>query len=327
MKTIKYVIFIIISLNFQVVLISQDDLDSVRIRQIAMEAVRDTITELKIATEKHVWETMVKSKIDSILLNPEVKSFDFVGGGDLNSIRQSGESTTAGNISLGLYYLREFHETKFFRDIEIDLALNIATTADSFMINGDPRSFGNYILNPINTRQSARLDFYSLFKDPEGEQNLRSIIIDGAFLRFYGSNSTWTFDQTPISTTAVHFKIGLFHEFLPDEVARKNNSSVMLGLAWSLRAIAGDMVANDKALLKEILNTEKSVYKGFDFVFGVKFNNIRGEFLLPLISNKGDLDIPGLTNSQFITQVRFIGGFPLGLNRSREIADEVKKFK
>ena len=65
--------------------------------------------------------------------------------------------------------------------------------------------------------------------------------------------------------------------------------------------------------------SNKSAYWGWDLVFGIKFNRIRAEFLVPFV-NKGDgMSIKGLTDIQFATQVRFVGGFPLGLNNaSRE---------
>ncbi len=264
---------------------------------------------------------------DTIIIgDSEMRVFNFVGGGDLNSIAQGDDQMTAGNISVGLYMLREFQQTRFIRDIEIDFAINVSTTTDEFSFD-NPRSFGNYILNPINTRQSARLDFYSLFKpayqkDDPSKEKLQSILIDGGFMRFYGSNSTWNNDGQFVSATALHFKVGIFHDFLPDDIGRSTNSSVMLGLAYGLRAITGDIRANDRQILQDIINTSKGTYWGLDVVFGVKFNNIRAEFIIPFVGKGGETSVPGLTDTQFITQIRFVGGFPLAIDRNQNISND-----
>ncbi len=266
--------------------------------------------------------TDIKEKQEFIEASEDIKKFDFVGGGDLNSVSNNGQESTAGNISLGLHMFRKFPKSKLIKDIEVDFGINVSSTVDSFVTSSqDVRSFGNYILNPINSRQSARLDFYSLFnpkmkKDKDGSQTdqetLLSLLFDGIFFRFYGSNSLWQIDNQSTHVTALHWKLGLFHELLPDAVARNSYSSVMVGIAGGQRAITGDIRAADSAMLESITGTTKGAYWGADLMFSVKFNNIRAEFIIPFI-NKGANSIRGLTDTQFISQVRFIGGFPLKL--------------
>lgn len=264
------------------------------------------------------------SLIKAILKSGDMRAFNFVGGGDLNSVAQNGENAKAGNISLGLYLLREYPENAWLKDLEIDFALNVASTVDSFNLENQ-KSLGNYILNPINTRQSARLDFYSLFypkfrkKNGRNKERLGSVLIDGAMMRFYASNANWVYKGESVSTTSLQFRLGIFHEFLPDEIARINNSSVMLGAAYGFRSITGDIRANDEALLKEITNTTKSTYWGLDLIFSVKFNNIRGEFVIPFVKKDKNNSILGLTDTQFYTQVRFVGGFPLSLKNEKQV--------
>ena len=114
-------------------------------------------------------DSLVNVRIDS-LLNKEkgIKYFEFVGGGDLNGISSEDQSLQAGNISFGIHMLREFEPgtTTFLQDLEVDFAMNVASSLDS--INGfglrDPL-FGSYILQPLNSEFSARLDLTSLFRN------------------------------------------------------------------------------------------------------------------------------------------------------------------
>ncbi len=114
-------------------------------------------------------DSLVNIRIDS-LLNKEkgIKYFEFVGGGDLNGISSEDQSLQAGNISFGIHMLREFEPgtTTFLQDLEVDFAMNVASSLDS--INGaglrDP-IFGSYILQPLNSEFSARLDLTSLFRN------------------------------------------------------------------------------------------------------------------------------------------------------------------
>lgn len=270
------------------------------------------------------------SPVDSRYADKDLKEFNFVGGGDLNSIGQSSGNAKAGNISLGLYMLREYPENSFLKDLEIDFALNVASTVDSFNLD-NKKSLGNYILNPINTSQSARLDFYSMFYPKyyktgkkKGKEKLLSVLIDGGFMRFYASNANWSYKGESVSTTSLQFRAGVFHEFLPDAVARLNNSSVMLGAAYGFRTITGDIRGNNERILEEVTGTTKSTYWGLDIVFSVKFNNIRGEFIIPFVKKYKDVSLAGLTDTQFYTQIRFIGGFPLQLKNSEALEKELK---
>jgi len=257
-----------------------------------------------------------------------LNSFDFVGGGDLNSLSNDGSQQNAGNISLGLHMIREFPDNDFFQNIEVDFGINISTTVDSFTIS-EPRSFGNYILNPINSRQSARLDFYTLFEPKhfkkghkkEGKETPLSVLFDGAFFRFYGSNARWDLNGVSEHVTAIHWKLGLLHEFLPDRVALNSNSSVMAGFAIGQRAVTGDIKRDDGAILEQLVGSTKGAYWGLDLVFSVKFNNIRAEFIVPFVDKYEDVTVRGLTDTQFLTQVRFIGGFPLQLSDETSLSE------
>jgi len=305
--------------------------DSTAIAQIAEKVIESELDSIQKAKEELQWELEKDSIIKTILGDSDIKAFNFVGGGDLNSISQNGGNATAGNISLGLHYIREFPENTIFSDIEVDFGINVSSTVDSFSFVNE-RSFGNYILNPINSRQSARLDFYSVFhdvrkKDSNGKRTGKyewySLLFDGAFFRFFGSNALWDFNGRQTHVTALHWKLGLFHELIPDRVARESNSSVLVGIAYGQRAITGD-IKDDLDLFEDLFGTRKTTYGGWDIVFSVKFNNIRAEFLIPIInSDDAGNSIRGLTDTQFITQVRFIGGFPLRLNSGQQLADKV----
>ena len=130
-----------------------------------------------LASFTFLYPQMTKGEVDSLfniridsLLNKEkgIKYFEFVGGGDLNGISSEDQSLQTGNISFGIHMLREFGPgtTTFLQDLEVDFAMNVASSLDS--INGaglrDP-IFGSYILQPLNSEFSARLDLTTFFRN------------------------------------------------------------------------------------------------------------------------------------------------------------------
>ena len=359
----------------------------------------------------------------------ELSTFEFVGGGDLSTLKNSADNETNGGISLGLYALRSYKlgRTSLLKDIEIDFALNVAATVDTVMqINGT--EFGSYILQPVNNRFSARLDFTTFFKNDvrnkkkkvrhavldlviikqkkqrafekakknrqltkkristiekqieqavsvENKAAIRqklltqqnaldslvqlvlvtkdsftmskidirdakqkakqkydlldvdnytafNKIVEGGYLKLYGDRSQWTRDSLKTkAATVIHLRTGVFHELLPNDVARENDISAKLGIGYSLRQVLGDISQRiDKNMpethLSEYIGTDKKTYHGIDFFFGLQFNRIKAEFIIPKVFS-GDVEIPGFTNTQFLVNVRFVGGFPLQVKKQQ----------
>ena len=247
----------------------------------------------------------------------EIQDLKFVGGGDFNTISQNEQNLNSANLSVGFYYRRNFRKdaTKLLRNIELDVGFNIASTSDTIVHVPGGRDFGNFILNPINQKQSARLDMYSFFKRPDsGFLKHVNNVVEGVFLRFYGSSNYLESADLSTNFTALHLKFGFFQEFMPNQLAQKENLSLMLGFAYTLRSIKGDIIQNDAADLIAITGSSKRNFNGLDMVFSAKLNDFRVEFIVPFIAS-GDTEIPGLTNTQFITQFRFIGGFNIGTAR------------
>lgn len=258
----------------------------------------------------------------------EILDLKFVGGGDFNTISNNSESTNTANLSLGFYLRREFSkgQTIILKDIELDIGFNIASTADTLYNRLGSRDFGNFILNPINQKQSARVDIYSHFKSGENSAlpDWFTRVIEGSFLRFYASNNvlvnSTAANNEDAQFTALNFKWGLFHEFMPNNVARKENISILLGFAYSMRGVYGDIVQNNKEELMAITDSTKNTFHGLDMVFSAKFNDFRVEFIVPFIHD-GGTEILGLTNTQFLTSFRFLGGFNIGSKSNPLVSD------
>jgi len=258
----------------------------------------------------------------------EIMDLKFVGGGDFNTISNNSESTNTANLSLGFYLRRQFskNETIILKDIELDIGFNIASTADTLYNRLGSRDFGNFILNPINQKQSARVDMYSHFKigDKAVLPKWFTRVVEGSFLRFYASNNVLVNSTAATNEdaqfTALNFKWGLFHEFMPNNVARKENISILLGFAYAMRGVYGDIIQNDKGALMAITNSTKNTFHGLDMVFSAKFNDFRVEFIVPFIHD-GGTEILGLTNTQFLTSFRFLGGFNIGSKSTPLVSD------
>ena len=150
------------------------------------------------------------------------------------------------------------------------------------------------------------------------------------FARFYGSSNFLSYPNAPTTGlkdsiesqfTALQFKLGLFHEFLPDPVAQEENLSLMLGIAYTYRSVLGDIIQNDAEKLRRIINTDgKHGFHGMDLVFTAKMKDFRVEFILPFVFSNNK-EVPGLTNTQFITSFRFLGGFDVGLKQEKKLHD------
>jgi hypothetical protein len=64
-----------------------------------------------------------------------------------------------------------------------------------------------------------------------------------------------------------------------------------------------------------LLGTRKKTFFGGEVVLSLRLKNIRAEASVPmLVPRAASQSVPGLTGTQFITTISFVGGFPLRIN-------------
>jgi hypothetical protein len=257
---------------------------------------------------------------------------DFVGTGDIQKSVSEGKDINA-NTGLGVIFDRYNDSTKIIQSIELESTINIATTADSInakIINNavdNQRSFGSYVLNPISARQSLFIHSNVYFGYPDNWFGKVAKVISGINFGLISSNNVWTYNGESKNVGVLLFKGGVFHEFIPDNyrLVGKGESeegrskySLHLGISYSYRGIFGDVRADKNGDFRnQILGSKELNYSGFEGNFGFRLNNLRADFQMPLLKSKGN-SVDGLTNTQFIFSIRFVGGFSLKINPGKK---------
>lgn len=278
---------------------------------------------------------------------------DFVGTGDIQKTISEGQDIQA-NTGIGIVYERvNDKEDRFFQSLELDAFINIFTTADT-LIGGftnsqldNRRSFSSYLLNPISSRQSTYINANYYFGYPRKIESAVDIMeekpknftwfgkmanyISGVNARFIASNSTWQYNSDTIrNIAALYARLGVFHEILPDnyrydESTGRTKYSCYIGVNYSFRGMFGDLSSAENELIREkFLGSKRKAFGGTELNFGFRLNNLRAEFQMPILPGKGNKAIEGLTNTQFLFSIKFVGGFGLKLN-SKEASGDRKK--
>ena len=263
---------------------------------------------------------------------------DFVGTANLQGNLNQANEELQGSAGLGViferYYLKDGQVGGFFESLDMEAYINVASSVDSLKAvtstSGEitnKRDFGSYILNPISSKQSVFINA-NLFFNPElnwQKGNWITKWISGANFRVNASNVLWNYESNDetigINASAINLRFGIFHEFIPNDKIRDENNrrkySVILGLNYTFRELAGDISSptNDPLRLS-FLGTTDTSYSGIEPSFGFRLNNIIAEFSMPMIGGESREDIDGLTDTQFLFSIRFVGGFSLKLNDS-----------
>lgn len=258
---------------------------------------------------------------------------DFVGTGNLQSSLSQGDDIQ-GSAGLGVIFERYNGQDILLQSFDMEGIINVAATVDTVKVKVEDqqitniRDFGGYVLNPFTTKQSlfvnANLYFnptYYKDKDPDKFLNTVFNVISGVNFRVISSNSVWEVDRDKNVSNlgVVSARAGIFHEFLPNNKIRDDKNrvkhSVILGVNYSYRGIFGDFSSDQNAeARREFLGTDRTHFRGLELNFGFRLNNIRAEFQMPFLSSNDDSSINGLTDTQFMFSIRFVGGFTLKLN-------------
>lgn len=254
---------------------------------------------------------------------------DFVGTGDIQKTVSEGQDIQA-NTGLGIIYERVNADTnRFFQSIELDAFINIFTTSDT--LNGNMssgsltnrRSFSSYVLNPISAKQSVYINANYYFGYPDNWfGRLTKNYVNGFNARFIASNNVWKYsDDTIRNVSALYARLGLFHEILPDnyrfdQQTGRSKYSCTIGVNYTFRGMFGDLSSEiNDAIREKFLGSRQRHFSGLELNFGFRLNNLRAEFQMPILAaKKGAVD--GLTNTQFLFSIKFVGGFGLKLNSS-----------
>lgn len=257
---------------------------------------------------------------------------DFVGTGDIQKSVSKGDDINA-NTGIGVIFQRYEGLDKFFQSLELSGSINIASTSDSTVASGDStninnrRDYGSYILNPISSKQSIYADANVYFGETyKAKYDFIPIvfgkIISGMNVRLVASNSVWKYNDTTSHLGGLYFRAGLFHEFIPNNYRvvdagsdddGKSKYSIFIGAHFSHRGIIGDISnSTNEAFRTSVLGSKQRSYNGLELNFGFRLNNIRAEFQVPMLRPTSN-SVEGLTDTQFIFSIKFVGGFSLKL--------------
>ncbi len=284
------------------------------------------------------------------LIQPDSVRIEFVGDANLQSVisNESKNNTTGG---LGIIFYRQIpiggsENRPFFKDFLIEGSINVASTLDTIDLligrNGLPPTgpdkvtnlsdVGTFILQPSVTQQNAVASITAYFNDLDDDASWLLQIIHGVRLHLGGSNAGLTISNNGngvrrelenLSLTVGYARIGVFHEFIPHEVRRSNDYSLKAGLDLSARWMFGDLGQRtlDQTRL-ELFGTDQRLFLGYEPSLKIQLKNLVAEASLPSLFPEGWLtdtpaDFKGLTNSRLTTTIRFVGGFPLGMSKSK----------
>lgn len=262
----------------------------------------------------------------------------FVGDADLiNTLGSSDGSALDANTGLGVTLsVKKSKEAITFKQIDLSLVINVASTSDT--LGSSIRDLGYYLLRPINKKQSASFTFDGYFKYPKGEMlGFVKNNIDGVHFDLVSSTNLWrgfpevddNGDLIPdINLAGLSFSLGLFKEWVNDENRVKKNYSFKTGINWIWKRVIGDLAfPKYKALREKYIGSERVGHNGFEIYASIRMRNIQASVVIPFLRNgllglnTGEPDIEGLTNSQLLTSISFVGGFPLStVNEKDQLA-------
>ncbi|MCJ8164406.1 hypothetical protein MKJ04_06080 [Pontibacter sp. E15-1] len=295
------------------------------------------ITNAQFSIQSYVPDTV---KIEGLA------EVSFVGTGDIQLALSEGKDISA-RTGLGGTLWRIWPDNLGGGELQLDFIINVASTVDtSFAITSNNvitnnRTFGNYILAPVPSGRATDLNFVFYFKENsittrDGEnlgdklKNVwkRRLYIDGLQMNAFAASQFWAYDSTYLGSSSeilsikrhldvavVGWKAGIFHEFIPQYDRRKSGISVRVGVSYigrSIQSDAGNKNGIGRFTREKYLLNDRTTYHGIEYSLTAKFGNIRAQAVLPRMQAYNN-HVPGLSGTQFITSISFVGGFPLPL--------------
>lgn len=240
---------------------------------------------------------------------------EFVGNSEIQKAMAENTNIPA-NAGLGVRFTKEYSRpTNEFNinKFEIDLSISIASTVDTIVATRNTgvdidnvNEFGNSILSPVNSGQSVVFNIKAYMNEQ------RPILGKnwGMEGKIYASNRVWKLEQESQNISTISLSLGPFSEFVP--VKKYKDFSISIGGALSTRCIFGNVGQESKTDFRNaIISTDNTWFFGSEFNFTIRLKDIKATASFPILYSSDE--VPGLTNGQFLTTIRFTGGFPLSL--------------
>lgn len=254
----------------------------------------------------------------------------FVGDGNIqNSLTNN--STIQSSTGLGVIIHRDVPKpsASLISSYEFDITINVASSLDTVVAKynnkliQNAKDFGTSILIPRNSARAAQASFKGYFS-PQSKLRYR-LLLSGIRLSAVGSARNWEAElwesedsvgnRITVEAATMALKAGFFHDFVPNEIRMSKKYSVLLGFDFSMRWLFGDL-DDSKAFGPKIRNNifgkNDKHFFGVEPYIAIKLRNITAEVSIPYLDPFGS-HIPGLTGAQFLTTIRFVGGFPVDL--------------
>jgi hypothetical protein len=260
----------------------------------------------------------VKKIKESDIIKQDSTSVEFVGNTEIQKAISSNTNIPA-NAGIGLRFTKKFGSPTSLLQIdrlELDLSISIASTVDTIKAKVDNNNeitnvnaFGNSILLPLNSGQSVSLNFRTFMN----KRNTRNIVLGqnwGIQGSLSASNRVWEFSGKSQNVSTLALNLGLFSELIPTNIMDK--FSISGGIDLSSRWIFGNVGHKYAEDFREsIIETKKTFFCGLEPNITIRLRDIKAVASFPVLFSK--YDVPGLTKGQFVTMIRFTGGFPLSL--------------
>jgi hypothetical protein len=261
---------------------------------------------------------VVKKVNESFTKNEDKISIEFVGNTEIQKAISNNGAIPA-NAGLGVRFVKDFGTPTSLAHIdklELDLSISIASTVDTIRAKLNSKNiitnvndFGSSVLLPLNSGQSVTINGKTFMNN----RNTKNWI----FLQNWGlegslsaSNRVWNLADTSQNVSSLSGTIGVFSEMMP--MKNMDNFSISFGADFSIRKIFGNVGQHySDYFRKQIIGTDKTTFIGFEPNISIRLRDIKATASFPLLFSKND--VSGLTRGQFVTMIRFTGGFPLSL--------------
>ena len=131
---------------------------------------------------------------------------------------------------------------------------------------------------------------------------------------FTASNRVWNVADTSQNVSSISGCLGFFTDLMP--LKDVDNFSISAGVDFSFRSILGNLGHEYAAeFRKRIIGTDKTTFFGIEPNITIRLKDIKAIASFPILFSH--YDIPGLNRGQFVTMIKFTGGFPLSLAKSK----------
>jgi len=271
--------------------------------QVKIDTIRSVVSDKNVKAIKEV------NELDDIKI-------EFVGTSELQKAI-SDNSEIPANAGVGVFLTKTYGKPTFLFDIrklELELRITIASTVDTIIgtkKNGlveNSREFGNSILLPYSSRQSVAF-YFRTFESAEKTTNwvlAQNWGFEGSLI---ASNRLWKVDSISRNISTLSINFGVFSELLSEKL-NKDGFSISAGIDLTGRWIFGDLgQSKNNAFRNDIIGTKNRFFWGIEPCIIIKLKNIKATASFPILMNKDE--VTGLTKGQFVTSIRFTGGFPI----------------